>query len=362
MAASRNSQADIGVALLRLVLSPASSSCEGESAAAVAFPAESKHSSQEVLDVPGPARPSRSSRASHLSDITRASVRSETGDKLNQIHASNPLNLCPGDMMPVPASHECESPRHKIDEAPRPQFVAWEAQHSYDECYPESDEPMQVHIILDGSSRMSLDMISSDRVIDLKNRVCKAMDKLPLQCLRLKLSDMLLTADDEQLCFAGISDGSELTATITPMQVTRHIFCQRLHAYAGAESMHMFDHTDAVFLDPNMSLQSQSSVILPEGAEIQVLNRFPNCNIAALMWRQDAPSEVESFLRWKARRQPPSSWEYAAKGTHECSAVRVILSKTAKEYFGSGRTDLVVLVPSKTYLISCPLNMPTSTP
>jgi len=349
MAASQHSQADIGVALLRLALSPAFSGCEGQSAAAVAFPAESKHSSQEVLEVPGPARPSRSPRASHLSDNTGASECSDTDEKIFQIHAANPLHLHASDTMPVPASHDCDTSRqifyNNIDEAPRPQFVSWEAQHGCDEFHPECDEVIQVHIVLDGSSCMSLDMCSSDRVLDLKNRVCKAMDKLPLQCLRLKLSDTFLTAEDMQLCFTGISDGSELTATISPMQVTRHIFCQQLHTYAGAESMHMFDRTDAVFLDPNKSLQSQSSAILPEGADILKLNLFPFCNIAGLMWRQDQSSEVESFLQWKSRRHPPSSWEYATKGRDESSAVRVILSKPAKEYFGSGRTDLVVLVP-----------------
>lgn len=359
-ASSRPSQADIGVALLRLALSPAASSCKDESAAPVVFPAESKHSSQEVLDVvPGPARPSRSSQASHLSGDTGVLERSDADDDtFPEIHAENLLivdsasgRTLGGDIMPVPASQDCDPSRDnicttEIDQAPRPQFVAWEAKQSCDEPYPEcNDDAIQVHIILEGSSRMSLDMCSTDQVLDLKHRVCKAIDKLPLQCLRLKLSDVLLTAEDMLLCFAGVSDGSELTASISPMQVTRHIFCQQLHTYAGAESMHMFERSDAVFLDPNESLQSQSSVMLPEGAAIMRLNLFPFCNVAGLMWRQDPSSEVEAFLQWKSRRHPPSSWEYASKGTDECSAVGVILSKPAKEYFGSGRTDLVILVP-----------------
>lgn len=345
MATSQYSQADIGVALLRLALSPASIGWEGESAVAVAVPAASKHSSQEVLDVPGPARPSRSPRASRLSDTSRASEKKHTDHISPQIDAATTIHVRSSNSEPFQAGHDCDSPRQKIDEAPRPQFVSWEAQQSYDECYPESDDSIQVHILLDGSRCMSLEVSLSDRVLDLKNRVCKAMDKLPLQCLRLKLSETLLTHEDMQLQFAGIADGSELTATISPMQVTRHIFCQRLHAMAGAENTYMFDYTDAAFLDPNASLESQRSAILPEGAEISVSDKCPFCTIAGLLWRQDLSSEVESSLRWKSRRQPPSSWEYATKGTPDCSAVRIIMSKSAKDYFGSGRSDLVVLIP-----------------
>lgn len=346
MATSQHSQADIGVALLRLALSPAFSGREGESAAALAVSAESKHSSQEVLDVPGPARPSRSPRASRLSDTSGASEKKHADHTSPQNHAANTVHVQNSNSEPLQAGHGCNSPRQKIDEAPRPQFVSWEAQQSYDECYPESDDFIQVHIILDGSRRMSLEISLSDRVFDLKSRVCKAMDRLPLQCLRLKLSETLLTQEDMQLQFAGIADGSELTATITPMQVTRHIFCQRLHAYAGAENSYMFDYTDAAFLDPNASLESQKGAILPEGTEILVLDKFPFCNIAGLMWRQDPSSEVESCLQWTLRRHPPSSWEHVTKAVGgDCSAVRLITSKSAKDYFGSGRTDLAVLIP-----------------
>eukprot|EP00931_Biecheleriopsis_adriatica_P049763 TRINITY_DN28795_c0_g1_i1.p1 TRINITY_DN28795_c0_g1~~TRINITY_DN28795_c0_g1_i1.p1 ORF type:complete len:366 (+),score=63.89 TRINITY_DN28795_c0_g1_i1:23-1099(+) len=186
-------------------------------------------------------------------------------------------------------------------------------------------------------------------VSDLKRSVCKALDGLPMQCLRLLFEGQCLQPEELLLSDFGIQQGSEVTISVVPLQVTRHIYSWQTNwGFKGLRGrcMNMFERTDIVCLNPMSTLESQLKDLLPLGIEFRRQDLFPFCNLAGLLWQCEDQNH-DAYLYWRAQRCPPSAWEYIQKKfwdrESESVAMQLDLSRPVKEMFGEGRTELIVL-------------------